>query len=599
MSPEAIITLATIVVSIILFATEWITADLVAILAMSFLTITGVISPDESIMGFSNKATITVAFMFILSAAILKTGALQVFSYKVADVFKKNYTLGMFVMILMVAIFSAFINNTPIVAVFIPVVIQIANSIKIAPTRMLIPLAFGSTLGGTCTLIGTSTNIVINGIAKNAGLPEFSFFEMSTIGIIITILGAIYLVTIGDKLLPNRHKEGTLEAKFGMRDYITDITILPTSDSVNKKIMDSILTNELNLDIIEVKRNGSIFNNPTGDFVLKADDILKVNCNIEKIKQLKDIAKIQLTPQLLIGEDNLTGKNSTLVELVVSADSDFIGQTLKELDFRRIYRSTPLAIKNREEILRDEIYDVKLKAGDIILSDVKSHYVKELKVKASEQKTPFYILSEDEMIDFKKKNFAIVMSVVLGVIFLASFEILDIMVASIIGVSILVLLNKLTMKDAYKSVSWKIIFLLAGSLSMGVAMHNSGLDQIIAKELIGFLIPHGEFALVGGILLITMILTEIMSNNATAALIAPIAIATSHNLGISPTPLLITVMIGASAGFMTPIGYQTNMMVYAAGQYKFFDFTKVGIWLSLIVLIVSSILIPILYPFHP
>ncbi|MGM0635937.1 MAG: SLC13 family permease [Bacteroidota bacterium] len=596
MTTAAIITLIIIGLAIIMFATEAFSVDIIAISIMLALVIFGIITPEEGVAGFSNKATITVTFMFILSAAILKTGALQVLAHRLSKLFKFKFNFGLLMMMLMMALISAFVNNTPVVAVFIPVVIQIAHKSGQSPTKMLIPLSFASIFGGMCTLIGTSTNILVSGIAAKEGEPEIGMFEMTGIGGILLVFGILYMVLIGNRLLPNRkNTDEELKNKFNLRPYITEIELLEGSTSIQQTIMNSDLVQDLDMDIMEVRRGDQFFNLPPGDFILQKGDVLKVRCNIEKIKSLKDQAKILVSSPVKIGDDYLKGDNASVVEMVITADSEIQGKTLKELDFRRRYRAVPLAIKHRKQVKNEQLYDVKLEAGDIVLAEVKNHYIKALKKMESGQDAPFVLLSEDHITDFNKKKFITVILAVLSFIGLAAFGVLDIMIGSIAAVMFLVFAKILSMKEAYEAVNWKIIFLLAGALSLGTALQNTALDLSLAHFLIEHLGAWGPIAVISGLYFSTSILTELMSNNASAALMAPIAIATAKVLEMDSLPFLLAVMFAASATFMTPIGYQTNTMVYSAGQYKFSDFFKVGIGLNLMFWILASILIPLLY----
>ncbi|MDP4663504.1 MAG: SLC13 family permease, partial [Salibacteraceae bacterium] len=538
-------------------------------------------------------------FMFVISAAILKTGSLQYVTGLLTTIFRNHYQRGVILLMLTVSAVSAFINNTPVVAVMIPVTTQIAKNANRAASKLLIPVSYASIFGGTCTLIGTSTNILVNGIAEQNGIEAFSMFSFTPLGLIFVAVGSAFMILFGQRLLPSRKAGSDSELETSLLEYLAEIEILPESGLSGKSILSSPLVKELEIEILELRRQSTTLNLPQGDTVLMVGDILKVRCNVEKIRQVKDSLKVKVMPfsdENADSEDQAAG-SSAFVELVIPTNSELEGKTLREFDFRRRFRASPLAIRHREEVLQEQLQDVKLRAGDVILCEMKSHYLAQHKGTNRDQNVPFIILSEQGILNFNRKQFYLVMSIVVGVIFTASVNLLPIVTSTMLGVIALVLTGVLNMKEVYRSIQWPIVFLLAGALSLGVAMQNSGLAEMIAKMIVDQFSSYGPVAILAGIYLLTSILTELMSNNATAALVAPLSIATALQLGLSPVPFLVATMFAASSSFMTPIGYQTNTMIYSAGGYKFKDFMRVGIWLNLLFWIISVALIPYFFPF--
>lgn len=596
MSVDAIIVLVVLLVAIVLFATEIVSIDLTAILVMLALVLSGVISPEEGVRGFSNSATITVAFMFVLSSALYKTGSIQLIGPGLANIFRKNFSIGMIILMLVVASISSFINNTPVVAIFIPIVVQLAENIGKSPTKMLIPISFAAIFGGTCTLIGTSTNILVSGIAEMNGMEPFSMFKMTPMGIILLIIGILYTVFIGIRLLPNRKSSATFNGKYTSWGYLTEIVLEDDAGSVGKQIMDSSLVKDYQMDIVEIRRNGNHFVHPSGDIVLMAGDVLKVNCKADKLNQLKNRVHINVRSPISMGEEKFSERHTSLVELIIPANSEFEGLTLRQADFRRKYRAIPLAIKTRDEIIHERLHDVPLKSGDVLLAEVKTHFLNKLRTAENSHESPFIILSAENKHVYNKRNTRIVVSVLFLIVLLATLNVVPIMIGAILGSSVIVTTRCLRMKEVYEAINWNVIFLLAGALSLGTAMQKSGLAEDIANSLVILLGRHGPVFILSGLYLMTSFLTEVMSNNASAALLAPIAIAIAHTLNKDPVPFLMVITFAASASFMTPVGYQTNTMIYNAGDYRFLDFLKVGTLMNILFWIVSSLLIPIFYP---
>ncbi len=603
MTLEVGIVLFVLVGAVIMFTTERYPVDVVAIVAMSVLVASGVITPQQGVSGFSNSATITVAFMFILSAALFKSGAVVNIGNRIAQLFKYNFWVGILATMVTVGVISAFINNTPVVAIFIPILVGAAAQSKLNVAKMLMPLSFASMFGGVCTLIGTSTNILVSGVAAEQNLEPFSMFEMSRMGIIFFGVGLLYMMTIGIRLIPNRGMDDGLMKKFGMGDYLTEIVILANAPSVGKTIKECPLVRKLDIDILEVKRKGQAFITPSGDMVLDEGDVLKVRCNVEKIKALKEREGIVLKSDVKFkSEEEIALKKKAdervvFVEAVIAPNSPFEGRTVKDLGFRQKYGATVLAIRHRGELMRDKVVTTVLRAGDTLLIEVEKDKLQNLQQLELRGRNTFLIVSEVDLPEYRKDKMLTVVLTLVGVIALASLEILPIMMAAIIGSMFLVLTRCITMEEAYNAIDWKVIFLLAGAISLGVALDVSGTAKLISIFLIDIIGALGPVAIVSVLFLITSMLTGTMSNNASAVLLAPIAIATSVELGLDARPFLMAIAFAASSSFMTPVGYQTNTMIYGIGGFKFADFIRVGAPLNIIFWILATLLLPVFFPF--
>ncbi len=604
MTLEIGIVLVVLIGAVIMFATERFPVDVVAIIAMSILVISGVISPEQGVSGFSNSATVTVACMFILSTALFKSGAVVAIGNKMAKLFQYNYWLGITATMFVVGTISAFINNTPVVAIFIPILVGAAAKSNLSVGKMLMPLSFASMFGGVCTLIGTSTNILVSGIAADNGLEPFSMFEMTRMGLIFFGVGMLYMLTVGIRLIPERHIDSDLDAKFGMGEYLTEVVLLKNAPSVGKTIEYSPLVKKLEIDILEVNKKGQQFIMPGGDLLLEEGDILKVKCNVEKIKALKEREGIELKSDLKFRQD-VAGNNDKqepddkliMVEAVIATNSIFEGKTVKEIGFRQKYGATVLAIRHRGELMREKVATTILRSGDTLLIEIEKSKIPILRQLELRGRNTFLIVSEVDFPDYRKDKMVTVVLTIAAIIALASLEILPIMVAAIAGSMFLVVTRCISMEEAYVAIDWKVIFLLAGAIGMGVALDSSGAARLISGFLINIVGSLGPIAIVSVLYLITSLLTETMSNNASAVLLAPIAIAASVAMEVDARPFLMAITFAASSSFMTPVGYQTNTMIYGVGGFRFSDFLRVGTPLNVIFWLLATFLIPVFFPF--
>lgn len=592
MTFEIVVVLALLVVAVVLFATERYPVDLVALIVLATLLLSRIVTPEEGVSGFSNSATVTVGAMFLLSAGLFKTGVVNYLGTVIGQLFKYNFWLALLTVMIAVGIFSAFINNTPVVAIFIPLLLGLAQQIKVSPSRLLMPISFASMFGGVCTLIGTSTNILVSSIAERHGQPAFRMFEFAPLGLVMFAAGTLYMLTIGMRLIPDRRSSGEQSRTFGMGEYLTEIILLPEAKSVGQPLASSPLVREVDVEIVEINRHGRMLAPPPPDTPLRAGDILLVRGDVEKVRQLQERLGIQLRSEKQWREEPGESEDTALVEAVIAPNSTLTGKTLKELRFRDVFGAVALAIRHRGKLTRRRLANARLSAGDVLLIQVKRDHLDQLKLDRA-----FVIVSEVGLPEYRKRKMIPALIIIIGVVLAAALNLTPILVSAIAGGVLLILTGCLDLADVYKSIEWKVIFLLAGVLPLGVALEKSGAALLLSKGLISLVGGWGPVALVSAFYLLTSLLTEAMSNNATAVLLAPIAIATAESLGVDSRPFLMAVTFAASASFMTPVGYQTNTLIYGPGQYKFADFLRVGTPLNVIFWILATLLIPKFWPF--
>lgn len=591
MTIDMVLVLLLFVVAVLLFATEKLPVDLVALILMGALLLSGIITADEGISGFSNTATVTVGAMFILSAGLFKTGAVNSAGVALGKLGKRSFWLALLTMMVIVGGVSAFINNTAAVAIFLPIVLGVARDTGVSASKLLMPLSFASMFGGVCTLIGTSTNILVSSIAERHGQPPFAMFEFSLLGLIFFGVGTLYMFTVGVRLIPARRHEGELTQNFLMSDYLTEIVLLPEAKSVGKSLDDAPLVHDLDIGIIDVYRNGRLLALPRGDTILLAGDILRVRCSIDKIRQLQTREGIVLKSELLLHDKDLESDQAHLVEAVIAPNSEFTGKSLRQIQFRNKYGAMALAIRHRGELMHEHLGETILRAGDTLLIDVRRDRLNELR-----QEPSFVLVSEVNLPHFRTRKMIPAFSIVAGVVATAALGVLPIVTSAILGCVLMVLARCITLDEAYKAIEWQVIFLLAGVLTLGTALEKSGAALFLSNLMVSTVGVWGPVALISAFFLVTSVLTGLMSNNATAALIAPIAIATAASLDVDSRPFLIAVTFAASLSFFTPVGYQTNTMIYSAGQYRFADFLRVGTPLNILFWVLGTLLIPYFWP---
>lgn len=601
MTVDIILVFSVLITVIILFALEVFPVDKIAFFIIVSLPLLGLISPEEAISGFSNSATIAVLALMILAIAMEENGVISWLTSGLGRVKGLSlYIIAPFFMIITAGI-SAFISTTTVVIVFIKIINQLSERFKVPKSKLLLPISFAGILGGSCTLMGTSTNLIVNSVGKNLGAPAFEFFEFSLMGLIFLGVSVVYL-TFAIRWLPWSKGEN-LNEDYSIGNYITSVRIKGESQLVDKRIENTFLYYNPEISLLQLVRNNRIHNSPGKYISLKENDELLLMCDINSLAKLNESQNLGVNEQhhWMIPEEQAEGKENVpkleervFVELLMLPGAALLGKTLGNLRGYMQQDVLPIAIKKRktltnlqERMVRSSSDKLVLKAGDRLLVDVSKQNAHSLN--SIENIVPLQQLERPEHNVPFKKYFSL--GVLLLVIILAATGLLSIMVSALTGVSLLLLTNNLHLDRVYKKVNWQIFFLLAGMIPLGIAMHNSGADMWISEQLLGFLEGQPKMMVIGTLFLVTMVMSGVVSNNATAIIMTPIAIAVAQGLQLDFKPFLLAIMFAANFSFFTPVGYQTNTLIYGIGNYKFKHFFIIGGILSLILWGLATVLL--------
>ncbi len=597
MTPDIAIVLGIIVLMFILFVKEYFPLDVTALFVLAIFLVLGNLTVEEAISGFSNKAVITIAILFILSHALQKSGILEYGIVRLNKLTERSKILGLFVFLISVAIASAFVNNTAIVAIFIPLTIRMAQKYNLSPSKLLIPLSYIAIMGGTLTLIGTSTNLLVNSIYVNTTMGEpLGMFEFARYGIIILIVGLFYIIFAVPLILPSRTVTSSLTQSYHMGGYLTELKVTEDSPLVGRTFMERGINKNYDITVLDIIREGKVISRNIRNTIIHPDDVLFVRGSLDNFLRMKEVEKVAMLTDEKLTEKELINDENTLMECVLTQNSDMIGQSLMEINFRRRFGSFILAVRREGAILRRKIAHVILRAFDTLLVYGPRDKIKELSDSGN-----FILLSEIETSLQKHRFWWVSLVVIISAVFLAALGVVPIIKGVLVGSVILLVLRVISTNEAYQSINWQVIVLIAALIPIGIVIEKSGTAHLLATSLnsaIDLFEPSMQpFVMVSMIYLLTMILTEMASNAATAIIMTPIAISVAQQLGLDPRPFIFSVCFAASASFITPIGYQTNLMVYGPGGYKFSDYVRVGLPLAITLWLLASWTIPILWPF--
>jgi di/tricarboxylate transporter len=596
MSWEIAAVLALVVAAIVAFVWERFPPDVVALTLFVVIAATGLVPIKDAFAVFSNPAPITVAAMFVLSAALIRCGALDYLSSAFEKAAILPYQVVIFLLVGLVAFVSAWINNTPVVVVFVPIVLSLSRRMKIPASKFLIPISYAAVLGGNCTLIGTSTNLVANGLLLEHDQPGLDMFELAAVGVPAAIAGALYLALFGKKLLPARESLTSILSEEERREYMTEAFVPAGSRLIGKSLRVAGLVKARGFRVIEVVRDGVAIDVDPATTPLQEGDRFVLACRPSGIAHARAMPGFDFTAEA--GLEQIASREGVVFEGAVAPNSEIIGQSISELNFRQRFRVVVLAIHRGGENVRDKLETLPLQMGDILLMMGTEQAVNSLR-----HGDDLILFDRPPLPSFSRhKRIPLVLATIVAVVLLETFDITPIHLGAIAGAVLMCVTGCIKPKEAYESIEWNLLFVIFGMLALGVAMQHSGAAAWLAQNVVagvGHFVsgPEKPFVMLACLYFVTLVLTEILSNNAVAALMVPISLGIAAQAGLDPRPFVIAVTIAASAAFATPIGYQTNTYIYGIGGYKFRDFVKIGIPLNLICFAVAMYYIPKVWPF--
>jgi di/tricarboxylate transporter len=592
MTLEIGLTLGIILVAVVLFATEKLRVDVVALIVLITVGLTGLVSPEDVFAGFANPAVITVWAVYMVSGGLFKTGVADILGRGILRLSGTSEARLIAVIMLTCGIMSGFMNNVGATAVLLPVVVGISRRTKVPVSKLLIPLAFSSLLGGELTVIGTPANILGTGILAARGLPTFEFFDFLPIGAIFLSTGVIYMLLVGRRLLPVRQAPDDELTTSQLRGYVSEVRVAEDSRVAGQTLVESRLGAEYELTVLAIERHGRLRTNLHPDTRIQAGDLLMVEGAVEKLIQARDALRLVIDAERTTElEQQLDTDKVHLVEATLAPASRMVDQTLKEIEFRNRYGFSVLAIWRHGDVITQRLRDVQLKFGDAVLLQGPRHRMPAL------QEGDDFLILEPVALELRRLSKAPIaagiMGLVLAMVLVGSVHIA---MAMVVGAVLMVLTGCLTMDEAYQNVDWRTVFLVAGMLPLGMAMETTGAAQFLADVLLGAVGDLGPRAVLAGLYILVALLTQPMSNAAAVVLVTPIAIDTALGMGADPRPFVLTVVLGAATSFLTPVGHKANVLVFGPGGYRFFDYTRVGALLTPILLVVTVIFVPILFP---
>ena len=590
------ITLLLLVVAVVLFATEKLPVDVIGILLVIGLVLSGVLNVQEGLAGFGDNIIITIGGLFVLTGGLVKTGIVDLIGRRLYRVAGHNEFLLTTLIMVMAAATASVLKNTTTTAMYLPVVLGLAERARIPPSKLLMPLAFGAILGGSCTLIGTSTNLAVSSAIQRYGMEPYSMFELTTVGAATALVGLLYMLTIGLRLLPSRGGEESFTEQYHIREFISEVIVLPGSNLIGKTLKEADLNRELDLNVLGIIRGKEEKIAPGSHDRIELNDLLIVEGKIADILRIKSEAGLEIKPDFKLNDRVLEGGDVELFEVMVMRDSILVGQTLKSVNFRRRYDLTVLAVNRHNETIFEKLSDVTLRFGDVLLVQGRRKTIEPLVTEGE-----ILLLEQISTTNMRteKQKWAIAAFALFLALSLSKVVIgveVPLAIAVLLGVLLLLATKTIRYTELYTLIDFRLLVLIACMFSFGTAMEKTGADKYLAGLIQQYFGEYGPTALLAGFFILTVALTQPMSNQAAALVVLPVAVQTAVALGLNPRTFAAGITYAASVSFLTPLE-PACVLVYTPGRYRFFDFVKIGSLLTILVFFVVIWLVPLVWKF--